>query len=273
VRNPVVSSTPTSQPISKLSIRCTLRIDQSELCFSCNPDADVSARVKWASGGFLVSGLLGGEETLAFVGTVSGVTVNLSHAMTDQGSCIEAGAKDLAFSVVLGPSAYGRNLSIVIDTSVSAQFRLDDFSAWLIFNSVWLDNTPKLDMPIRTEIAELSVSPCQKLRTVALVRLRKADFDADLVFSRAALDITPIIVRTLSDGQQTEVDVSIGSTSITGTGEISGDLESSHLNFNTVRQSNRAAAGTEPTVLQMCIEGGDLRANLFAGEQNIARFL
>lgn len=239
--------------------------------------------LRWESGGFLVSTTLGSEGVSSVIGSISGVKASLSHEFAEEGrSCIEASAKDLAFSVTLCPGAIDnvqKGLSVVLDTQLSAEFRLEAFSAWLIFTSVWIDNAPKLDLPLRTAIPEAAASPPlpvahdqPKMAVAVIARLRSVDFNANISVSRAKLELTPIILRTLSNGERTEIDLRIGTTSITARGDISGDLCSESLVFSTIRRSSRASASSDPTVLSMSIDAGDLSGNLFLGDTNIVRF-
>lgn len=275
----------------------------------------------------MASTSLGGHEVSTVAGSVSGVTASLSHEFAERGrSCVEAGAKDLAFTVTYCPGeGREKGMSVVLDTQLSGQFRLDAFSAWLIFTSVWIDNAPSLDIPARIAIPDAAtprssmdpkpvtplsprsaplqtpstvtrMSPTEelpsaletgvpgsatedvpirereKLGVVAIVRFRAIDFDANIAISRAKLEISPIVLRTVSNGEKTEVDLRIGKTQVTAEGDISGNLCSDRLSFNTVRLSSRATGNSAPTVLAMSIDAGDLSGNLFLGDVNILRF-
>lgn len=266
-------------PTGRVRLRATLRIDKSEFRLSCAPDSNAYVDVKWASGGFIANTTLGGEETTTLSGAISGVTANLSHEFADRGrSCLEAGAKDMSFSIAFCPNGYNqqKGLSITMDTSISAKFRLDAFSAWLIFTSVWLDNGPKFEIPVLVPVAE-ATAPSQtaearpQMAIAALIRLRSVDFDTNVSVSRARLQITPIVLRTLSNGERTILELRVGTTKVTARGDISGDLVSESLVFHTSRRSRRAV-GSDPSVLSMSIEGGDLSGNLFLADTNIVRF-
>lgn len=279
-------------PGSTIRLRVTLRIDRSELRLSCAPDSNAYVDLKWESGGFMASCAMGGsDEPSTVAGSISGVTASLSHEFAEKGrSCIEAGAKDLAFSVAHEGGEKG--ISVVLDTQLSGQFRLDAFSAWLIFTSVWIDNAPRLDVPLRAAIPEATSSsniaataaavqptPTErfeeqrpKMGVAAIVRFRTIDFDADVAVTHAKLEITPIVLRTISNGEKTDVNLSIGTTKVTAKGDISGNLCSDKLVFNTLRRSSRASEEAQATVLSMSIDAGDLRGNLFLGEINILRF-
>lgn len=261
----------------KLRLRFTLRIDRSELRLSCAPDSNAYLDLKWESGGFVASTLLGGQDNTTLAGSVSGVTAYLSHEFAEQGrGCVEAGAKDMAFSLALCTTDGQRGLSIVVDTQVSVEFRLEAFSAWLIFMSVWVDNAPKFDIKKSPETPppQQTISPLvsNKLSLAVLVRFRSIDFDANIAVSQARLEMSPIVLRTKSDGETTEVELTVGTTHVTAVGDISGDVRSENLKFSTIRRSSRASDDTDPHVLQMKIEAGDLRGNLFISDTNIVRF-
>ncbi|KAK8844716.1 hypothetical protein IAR55_006566 [Kwoniella newhampshirensis] len=260
-------------------IRCT----PSKLRLSCGHDSNAYVDLKWESGGFMASALIGGGENHATVaGTVSGVTAYLRHEFAEEGrSCIEAGAKDMAFSVAYCPASKTghKGLSIVLDTQLSAQFRLEQFSAWLTFAAVWIESAPKLDLPPKSTIVEAATSPAHtsavhlpKLAIAALVRFRSVDFDTNIGVTNARLEMTPIVLRTLSNGEKAEVNLDIGVTQITARGDISGEMRSESLIFRTTRQSSRASANSDPTVLSMSIDAGDLVGSLSLQELKVFRF-
>ncbi len=269
-------------PTGRCHLRVTLRIDRSELRLSCAPDSNAYVDLKWESGGFLASTTIGCKDISTIAGSVSGVTASLSHEFAEQGrSCIEAGAKDMAFSVTVCPGTYGgdEGMSVVLDTQISAEFRLEAFSAWLIFVSVWIKNAPKLDIPLRAAIPEAASSDFappaaveSKMALAALIRFRSIDFDANIAVSQAKLEMTPLTLRTVSDGERTEIDLRIGTTQISAQGEISGDVRSESLVVTTTRRSSRATDSAEATVLKLSIHGGDLSGNLFLADTNILRF-
>ncbi|KLT40822.1 hypothetical protein CC85DRAFT_287095 [Cutaneotrichosporon oleaginosum] len=268
-------------PTGKLRLRVTLRIDRSELRLSCAPDSSAFVDLKWESGGFVASTLLGGKDTTTLSGSVSGVTAYLSHEFAEQGQgCIEAGAKDLVFNLALCDAdavqdSQQRGLSIVVDTQVGVKFRLDAFSAWLIFMAVWVDAAPKFEVKKPTESPTIPVNPVasSKLGVAVVMRFRSIDFDANVSVTQARLEMTPIIINTVSDGERSKLDLSIGTTLVTAEGDISGNLRSESLKFSTVRRSTRATIQPgDSQLLQMKIEGGDLSGNLFIADTNIVRF-
>lgn len=266
-------------PTGKLRLQVTLRIDRSELRLSCAPDSSAFVDLKWESGGFVASTLLGGKDTTTLAGSVSGVTAYLSHEFAEQGQgCIEAGAKDLVFNLTLcdaDSDSQQRGLSVIVDTQVAVKFRLDAFSAWLIFMAVWVDAAPKFEIKKPAEAPNIPVNPVAstKLSVAVLVRFRSIDFDANVSVTQARLEMTPIVIKTVSDGERSTLKLSIGTTLVTAEGDIFGNLRSESLQFSTVRRSTRATIqSNDSQLLQMKIEGGDLSGNLFIADTNIVRF-
>ncbi|OCF72268.1 hypothetical protein I204_06644 [Kwoniella mangroviensis CBS 8886] len=272
-------------PMEKIRLRFTLRIDKSRLRLSCAPDSNAYVDLKWESGGFLASTTIGGNDVTTVAGTISDVTAYLRHEFAEEGrSCIEAGAKDMAFTIAHrldDGNGHQKGLSIVLDTQLSGQFRLEQFSAWLTFAAVWIDSAPPLDLPPKSAIVEAATSSApalapvpnqQKLAIVALIRFRSIDLDANVGVTNAKLELTPIVLRTISNGEFTEVDLDIGVTQLTAKGDISGDLRSEHLNFHTSRQSSRSAMQAVPTVLSMAIDAGDLTGSLLLQELKVIIF-
>ncbi|WVQ94212.1 hypothetical protein IAU59_001290 [Kwoniella sp. CBS 9459] len=276
-------STSDKAPCDKIRLRVTLRIDKSRLRLSCAPDSNAYADLKWESGGFLASTTIGDDEAATVAGSVSGVTAYLRHEFAEEGqSCIEAGAKDLAFSIAYCPhSETGqRGLSVVLDTQLSGQFRLEQFSAWLTFAAVWIDSAPPLELPPKSSLVETATAtsnqastlPDQRLAIAAMIRFRSIDFKANIGVTSANLELTPIVLHTLSNGEKTDVDLKIGVTKVTAKGEISGEIRSEKFNFRTVRQSSRSASHVVPTVLSMTIDAGDLTGKLFLQDMAVMRF-
>lgn len=276
----------TTTSIGEVKIRLSLRIDRSQLRFSCAPDSNAYMDLRWESGGFVASTTIGDGGVSTLAGSVTGVTMSLSHEFAEEGrSCVESGARDLNFSIAYQPEWRGKQsgLSIVLDTQILAKFRLEAFSAWLIFTSVWVDNAPIIELPARpSDAAEPAPAPTAppvaqadagpKIGIAVLARIRSIEFDTFIAVSEAKLKIAPIVLHTLSDGQATWIDLEIGVTEVAATGGISGEVRSERLAFKTVRRSSRATANADPTMLSMSIEGGLLSGSLFLGEKNIVRF-
>ncbi|EAL21708.1 hypothetical protein CNBC5720 [Cryptococcus deneoformans B-3501A] len=277
-----LSHRPITRTVStRVQVSVTLRIDKSELRLSCAPDSNAYVDLKWKSGGFFASTIIGDGSKATVAGTVSGVRAYLRHEFAEGKSCIEAGAKDMAFSIDYSfESLTGRKyLSIVLDSLLSAQFRLEQFSAWLAFAAVWLDNAPNLELPSRPPLGEASSSSpsihtasIPKVTVSALVRFRTVDFDTNIGVTNAKLEMTPVVLRTSSNGVKAELELDLGVTQITAKGDISGEIRSESLIFRTARQSSRGGAPDDPTVLNMSINAGTLSSNLSLQELSVIRF-
>jgi hypothetical protein len=294
-RGPPYQGSPTLIPFKeastdRLKIRGTLRIDQSELKLACGGGvenlSDAFLNLTWSSGGFVASTTYEKDQNLPWSvgGSITGVTIQLRHEHSGPDkNCVEAAAKDMAFTVLHTPSpgSDGQDgLSIVFDTSVSAQFRLDAYSAWLCFMAVWVENVWKFGRPAIAPTRESSdqnpAAPPLPLKPhmviAALIRFRSIDFDVSVPVTRAALQISPLTVRTLADGQETELEVSIGILNLHGKGDISGDVTSRHLSMHSKRQSSRNKDNSSPSVLVMSIDAGDLTGNAYIDNTKIVQF-
>ena len=79
-----------------MQISFSLRIDQSKLELTCQPDVNVVAGVHWDSGGFMVN-ISPGARKVTFTGAVGGLTIGLKHGFLSE-ECVKLDARNLAFS-------------------------------------------------------------------------------------------------------------------------------------------------------------------------------
>ncbi|ODN76792.1 hypothetical protein L202_05394 [Cryptococcus amylolentus CBS 6039] len=277
---PSLSVSKTSDPVPAVqapkrtatNVRVTLRIDKSELRLSCAPDSNSYVDLKWESGGFFASFTPGTKGHTTVAGSISGVTSYLKHEFAEGRSCIEAGAKDIGFSVTSGALGDQSFLSVALDSQISAQFRLEQFSAWLAFAAVWIDNTPEIQRPARP-IVESSPSTLPNSTVIStLVRFRAVDFDANIGVTKAKLNISPIVIRAVSNGVKTDLCFSLGVTHVIARGDISGEIRSESLSLKTTRQSSRSGVVNDPTVLSMSIDAGHLSGDLSLQELGVISF-
>nr|ODN85117.1 hypothetical protein L203_05068 [Cryptococcus depauperatus CBS 7841] len=272
---------PVSHSTARIQVRITLRIDKSELRLSCAPDSNAYADLKWQSGGFLASTTIGGGSKATIAGSISGVTASIRHEFAEGKSCIEAGAKDMAFSIDFDHtnSSGLKSLSIILDSQLSGQFQLEQFSAWLTFAAVWLDDASKIGMPSRPTINGVMLNPSSvqslpaaRTAVAVIIRFRTVDFNAKLGVTNAKLQMAPVVLRTFSDGTKTNVILDLGVTEIKASGDISGEIRSDSLIFKTTRWSFRDSSVKDPTVLSMSIDAGLLSASLSLQELSVITF-
>lgn len=265
-------------PTGRLRLRATLRIDQSTLTFRSGSDTSL-LDLTWSSGGFVASTTLGADQVTSFAGTISGVALDLRGAFDRGQSCLTAGAQDMTFTLAYCPSGlhHGqRGLSFVLDTSISSQFRLDFYYAFLVLSTEWIDNAPKLAKPmiVQPDDAPACARPSPKLQLAigAIVRVRQIEFDTDIVVSRAKLSITPLLVKTMSDGENTKIEVRLGTTCVKAEGQISGNVTSQSLVLKSSRRSSRAREHAIASVLTMSIEGGLLAGHALIADKSVMQF-
>lgn len=266
-------------PTGRLRLRASLRIDQSTLTFKSSSDAAL-LDLTWSSGGLVASTTLGADQVTSFAGTITGVAVNLRGSFDRGQSCLTAGAQDMAFTMAYCPAerdGESAGLSFVFDTSIAAQFRLELYYAFLIMSTEWIDNAPKLarrpTAPDDESIAA-AARPAPKLHLAvsAVARIRQVDFDTDLTVSKAKLCIKPVMIQTTSNGEETRIEVQLGTTSLQAGGQIHGDITSQSLVLRSTRRSSRARERNAPSILSMTIEGGHLAGHALMDGQSVLRF-
>lgn len=239
--------------------------------------------MRWESGGFIASTTIGAEEISTFAGSVSGVSIVLGHEQALGESCIEASGKDLAFSVIHTPRWRDdqAGISVVVDTRISAQFRLPQFSAWLTFKAIWLDSA-EIDNSLISAVGEPTSAPIilppvttpdrKHIGLAILARFQAIDFDADVTVSHPKLKIHPVVLHTLSNGTRTRVDLQVGKIEVIAEGDISGAISANNFSFQTLRKSTRATEDLDPQLLCLELHTGDFRGSIFLGTTNIARY-
>jgi hypothetical protein len=211
-------------------------------------------------------------------GTVTGVALNLRGRYERDKSCLTAAAEDLAFNAIYFPAhaSEQQGWSVVLDTSISSQFRLGFLYAFLAMNAEWIDNAPQLAKS-EIEPAEASAEvdrPISKtpLAIAIAVRIRRIEFDAEVSISRAKLKISPLIIKAVSDGENQKIEVRLGQTEVKADGQISCVLTSERLGVHAARRSSRARGHHSASVLNLSIDGGDLAGHLSIGTKSVAQF-
>lgn len=130
---------------SAMQISFSLRIDQSKLELTCQPDVNVVAGVHWDSGGFMIN-VSPGARKVAFTGSVGGLTIGLKHGFLSE-ECVKLDARNLAFSANFAKTKTGEgtplsSISLVVDTEFLGGFRFSRLQDVLCFKAVWLDRIP-----------------------------------------------------------------------------------------------------------------------------------
>lgn len=270
--------------VSSMQISFSLRIDQSKLELTCQPDANVIAGVNWESGGFVVN-VSPGFKQVAFTGSVGGLSVGLKHGFLSE-DCVHLNANNLSFNVTIAESGYGsmqKTLSAVIDTEFTGGVRFSRLQDILCFKAVWLDRIPVFTA--RSESPPPSVdesvlvvtvdSGSQHLDTAVLVRLRRVKLDVDFgqSISSTNLEFSGAILRTKVTRKIYEFSLEVANSSIEATGNISGHGNVPDFLFRTKRLRDRARWGMEATeMLNLTMTSGPLDLTIESDNQRILQY-
>jgi len=278
-----------SPPVSGMHITFALRIDQSKLQLTCQPDVNVIAGVHWDSGGFLLNVSRSGQR-MSLTGNVGGLTIGLKHGFLSE-DCVRLNAHNLAFSATFtGADNSSRtevdSISIVVETDVSGGLRFSRFQDVLCFKAVWLDRIPVLSATPSSELVDQTfklkapptpsaVSTKNDFTTAVLVRFRRIGLNADLgqSISSVRLDMLDVIFQSHIKKMSAELSVSIGDLNMSATGNISGHARIPDFSFNTLRRkaliSNSFDELGEPRMLDMSLKSGILEMTLESDYQKI----
>lgn len=279
-----------SPPASSMHITLALRIDQSKLQLTCQPDVNVIAGVYWDSGGFLINISRSGRQ-ISFVGNVGGLTIGLKHGFLSE-DCVRLDARNLAFSATFAGADKSsgiemNSISVVVDTEVSGGLRFSRFQDVLCFKAVWLDRIPvistmasdePIDNPLKTKVLPMpGAVPTTKadFTTAVLVHFRRIGLDVDLgqSISSVRMDMLDVILESKIEEIRAELSVSVGDLTMSATGNISGHARIPDFLFRTMRRKALKLDSIdqlgEPRMLDMSLESGSLEMTLESDYQKI----
>jgi len=279
-----------SPPASSMHITLALRIDQSKLQLTCQPDVNVIAGVYWDSGGFLVNITRSGRQ-ISFVGNVGGLTIGLKHGFLSE-DCVRLDARNLAFSATFtgADKSSGIDTSsilVVVDTEVSGGLRFSRFQDVLCFKAVWLDRIPvisttlsdePIDHPVKANVLPVpGAVPTTKadFTTAVLVHFRRIGLDVDLgqSISSVRMDMLDVIIGSKIEEMRAELSVSVGDLTMSATGNISGHARIPDFSFRTMRRKALKLDSIdqlgESRMLDMSLESGNLEMTLESDYQKI----
>lgn len=272
-----------------MQISLSLRIDQSKLELTCQPDVNVVAGVNWESGGFVVN-IAPSARRIAFTGSVEGLTVSLRHGFLSE-DCATLQARNLAFSAVFNKSSQigkqDTTVSLVVDTTFSGAVRFSRLQDLLCFKAVWLDRIPVFSgtpavppTPATPSVSRrLGTAPESKgapFTTILLIRLRRVNLDVDLgqSISTIALDLQDVVVRTKITNWLSEVSLRVGNVVMLASGNVSGRADVPDFVFETFRRTEAAVAEGEGqnTMLDLHMTSGPLNIVLHSEHQELLQY-
>jgi hypothetical protein len=272
-------------PESTMHISLALRIDQSKLELTCQPDVNVIAGVQWTSGGFVVN-ILPGSRQVTFIGSVGGLSVGLKHGFLTE-ECVRLDARNLGFSVTFSKTDVSgkavTSISAVLDTEFSGAVRFSRLQDVLCFKAVWLDRIPVFTVypdaiskasPTPPDTAPPS-GPHTEVATLVLVRLRWIKLDVDLGQSISALrmDLKNAVLRTNLMEDKDDVSLLVREVTITATGNVSGHINVPDCIFQTIRKREDPLGGSAmATMLRLYMTSGALIATLESEHQMVLQY-
>ncbi|KAH9985984.1 hypothetical protein BJV74DRAFT_946145 [Russula compacta] len=276
-------------PVSSMHITFALRIDQSKLQLTCQPDVNVIAGAYWDSGGFLLNVSRSGRR-ISFIGNVGGLTIGLKHGFLSE-DCVRLDARNLSFSTTFTGAEKSSgidvsSMSIVLDTEVAGGLHFSRFQDVLCFKAVWLDRIPVLsatpndefaDNPVKAKVPPTpgAVSTKDDFVTALLVRFRRIKLNVDLgqSISSVRMDMLDVTLRSRIEQVCAELSVAIGDLTMSATGNISGHAHIPDFLFNTMHRNALVLDSHdrlgEPKMLDMSMKVGNLEMTLESDYQKI----
>jgi hypothetical protein len=273
-----------SDSVASMQISFSLRIDQSKLELTCQPDANVIAGVHWESGGFVLN-VSPGLKQVAFTGSVGGLSVGLKHGFLSE-DCVHLNANNLSFNVTIAEPEYGgmqKALSVVMDTEFTGGVRFSRLQDILCFKAVWLDRIPVFTARGESPTSSINEnapvvtidSSHQHLDTAVLVRLRHVKLEVDFGQSISATNIefSEVILRTKVTMKIYEFSLEVARSSIKATGNISGHGNVPDFLFRTRRKRDSAWRAVDATeMLSLTMNSGPLDLTIESDHQRILQY-
>ncbi len=275
---PDVPPAHTNETVSSMQVSLSLRIDQSKLELTCQPDANVVAGLNWDSGGFVVN-IAPGAHRVSFSGSVGGLTVGLKHGFLSE-DCMKLHARNLAFTVDFSkaPGDTVSSVSVICDTEFAGGVRFSRFQDILCFKAVWLDRIPVLNAPPTSSgsklkpanhtIATPAIQNKQQLTTAVLLRLRQVHLEVDLgqSITSVQLSLSNTVLRTKMSELVSEVSLSVYAVSAKASGNVAGHLTVPDFLFQTIRGTDRNDT-SKNTMLDLRMTSGPLEIELESEDQ------
>lgn len=265
--------------VSSMRISLSLRIDQSRLELTCQPDVNVIAGLHWDSGGFVVN-ISPGAHRVTFSGSVGGLSVGLKHGFLSE-ECVSLHARDLGFTVDFAKARGSplSSVSVVCDTEFSGGVRFSRLQDILCFKAVWLDRIPVINgqptspAPLSSRTTSHTTAssvpaPKQELTTRVLLRLRKVDLDVDLgqAISSTQLHLSEAILRSNVTEKRAEVSMYVRDVEATAAGNLAGYFKVPDFMFQTVHLTEQSA---QSQMLDLRMTSGPLDVSLESEYQKI----
>lgn len=233
--SPVVDSAASTSLFSRLQLGVSLRVDQSRLEISCLPMAEVTARLAWTSGGFLLN-ISPNFQHVDFALSVEGVATGLRHSYSPE-DCLLAEAKGLSASITYdaGDGSAPGILSAIVDLpKISAEMNFRHLQDWLCLKAVWID---RLELPSTTDASTPPPSTVPSNVTtlvVARVGVLAISFDLGQAIGKSNFVVHSIRSRLRRVvGESKLVSIGVGKVELVAQGRVGGSAELGGILFET----------------------------------------
>jgi len=286
--HPKPFTTSDSDTVSTIRLCFSIRIDQSKLQLTCQPDVNVVAALNWESGGFILNVSPGARE-VSFTGSVAGLSIGLKHGFLSE-DCVNLDARNLAFNCAFNRTGQGSgssSVSVVLDTEFLGAVRFSRLQDILCFKAVWLDRIPVFNnsSPPTEQLKATATTPGitvedsdrkqQGLSTLVVVRIRRINLAVDLGQSISALelDLTNAFLRSKITDTVKELSVFVEDVSVSATGNLSGHIKVPNCLFNTIhRTHNPTIEDGNAQMLELKMTSGALIAAMESDHQKLVHY-
>ncbi|KAJ7218000.1 hypothetical protein GGX14DRAFT_550111 [Mycena pura] len=272
-------------PQQKFQIIFSLRIDQSKLELTCQPDVNVIAGLHWDSGGFVLH-VSPGARKVTLTGSIGGLIVGLKHGFLSD-ECAKLDMRNLTFSVTFAKTDYGpgrsiNSVSFVLDTEILGAVRFSRLQDILCFKAVWLDRIPVFNhalteekVPMKSTASSAShLAAVQDFTTLLLIRVRQISLEVDLgqSISTITFDLNDAIVQTKITEEFSDVLLYVSDVAISARGNISGHASVSNCIFQTIRRMQNSSETGRSRMLQLRMTSDALIAVLESDHQKLLHY-
>jgi hypothetical protein len=279
-----ISAGTRADSVSSMQISFSLRIDQSKLELTCQPDVNVIAGLHWDSGGFVLH-VSPGARKVTLTGSIAGLNVGLKHGFLSE-ECAKLDMRNLAFSVAFAKTDYGTgrtisSVSFVLDTEILGAVRFSRLQDVLCFKAVWLDRIPvfnhsstEVKVPVKVPAHTSQLAPAQEFTTALLIRIRQIKLEVDLGQSISAitLDLKDAVARTKLTEELSRVSLYVSDVAILAKGNLSGHASVSNCVFQTVRRMKNSSVVGQNRMLELRMTSDALIAVLESDHQKLLHY-
>ncbi|KAF7315604.1 hypothetical protein MIND_00075800 [Mycena indigotica] len=271
------------QPQQRFQMVFSLRIDQSKLELTCQPDVNVIAGLHWDSGGFVLH-VSPWERKVTFTGSVGGLNVGLKHGFLSE-ECAKLDMRNLTFSVTFAKTAISpgksvSSVSLVLDTEILGAVRFSRLQDILCFKAVWLDRIPIFNSSAAVDTQSVSKSVADSIpqtavahefTTLLLIRIRQISLEVDLgqSISSITLDLREAMAQTKITEELNDVLLSVSDVSIGARGNLSGHASVANCIFQTTRRTPTSSDAGYNRMLELRMTSDALVAVLESDHQKL----